>query len=200
MNGWRIVRIPVALGRRLGVGRNPLRRDVDRVESIAVLIAIVLAAIAVPFVLMTGSAIHRANLAQVAAQTANAHQTTAVLLQDAPYTTGLDAGMSKETVPGSWHTPDGAVLTGQVVAIPGEKAGTKVAVWTDNSGRQVDQPLTEDQAYWRGVLADIVIMFGVVCVLGCALGVVRWRLNRRRYAAWDADWSETEPRWTQRAH
>lgn len=199
MNGWRIVRLPVALGRRLGAGRNPLRRAVDRVESVAVLLAIVVAVVAVPFALKAGTAVDQANLVQGRVQAANTITTTAVLLQDAPTTTGLDAGMGPVTTLGRWRAPGGAERTGQVTAVPGQKAGATVPVWTDRSGALASQPLTADQAFWRGMLTDIVVMFGMLCVLGGALGVLRWRLNRRRYTAWDADWRETEPRWTQRA-
>ena len=199
MSGWRIVRLRVALGRMVGLGRNPLRRDVDRIESVAVFVAVVLALVAVPFVLRGGSAIERANLALAHAQAANTVQTTAVLAQDTPNITGLDAGMGPVTTLGRWRGPDGVEHTGQVSAVPGQQAGTPVRVWIDRAGQLAGQPLTTDQAFWRGVLADVLIMFGVVCLLGGGLGVVRWRLNRRRYAAWDADWRDTEPRWTQRA-
>jgi hypothetical protein len=199
MNGWRIVRAPVAWGRKLGLGRNALRRPVDRLESVALVAAIAVALLSVPFALMAGTAVQRANLAEMATQTATNHQTTAVLVQDAPANSGLDAGLAKEAALGRWRTPSGVERTGQVLAIPGEKAGTPVTVWINDAGQSVDQPLTPDQAYWRGVIAAIMIMVGAVLALGGALAVVRWRLNRRRYSAWDADWRDTEPRWTQRA-
>ena len=197
---WRIVRLRVALARMLGLHRNPLRRGSDRWESVALLIAAVLALSAVPFVLRGGTAIERANLALAHEQAASTSQTTAVLVQDTPKTTGLDAGMGQVTALGRWRAPNGAELTGQVPAVPGEKTGTPVRIWIDRSGKVSSQPLSTDQAFWRSVLADVLIMFGWVCLLGCGLAVVRWRLNRRRYADWDADWRDTEPRWTQRAH
>ena len=200
MNGWRIVRIPVAFGRRLGAGRNPLRRGTDRWESVAVLIAIVLAVVAVPFVLKAGAAVEQSNLAQVHVQAASTIQTTAILVQDTQKTSGVDAGMGQVTTLGRWRAPTGAERTGQVAAVPGEKAGTTVPIWMDTSGELANEPLTADQAFWRGVLTNALVIFGVVCLLGGALGVVRGRLNRRRYADWDSDWRDTEPRWTQRAH
>lgn len=198
MNGWRIVRTPVALGRKLSLGRNALRRPVDRMESVALLAAIVVVLLSVPLALMAGTAVQRANLTEIAAQTGTTHQTTALLVKDTLANAGLDAGLGNEAALGRWRTPSGAERTGQVLAIPGEKAGTPVTVWINDAGQAVDQPLTADQAYWRGVIADIMILLGVVLAIGGALAVVRWRLNRRRYVAWDADWRETEPRWTQR--
>ena len=59
-------------------------------------------------------------------------------------------------------------------------------------------PLSRDQLTGRAQLAEEL----TVGVLAITLAVIGWlarrSLDRRRMAAWDADWLATGPRWTPR--
>jgi len=48
-------------------------------------------------------------------------------------------------------------------------------------------------------LAEAFAVLGSAGVLALAAALIRWVLNKRRMAAWDADWHATGPRWTTRA-
>ncbi|HEY4459382.1 MAG TPA: hypothetical protein VGN81_34030 [Pseudonocardiaceae bacterium] len=182
---------------RSSVGRkrdSPLRRTVDRVERGVLALAIVLAILAVPAAVLVGAAVQRAGETTAQAQLATTYPTTAILVRDAQTS---DLGVA--TAVGEWHTQAGIVRTGTIDAPAGSVAGASVQVWLDQTGRPVDPPLTEDQAYWRGVITVIVLLIGTFILLAIGCRVARLLLDRRRLAEWEADWLAVEPRWTHRA-
>lgn len=198
MNCRRLARVLASFARRIGWGRNALRRPVDRVESAAAHSAILLALVAVPFALLAGTAVHRHNLSVSAAEMAGRQQVTAVLLQDVPLSVAAE-GTASVPAAARWHLADGAEHTGIVRASPGLVVGTPVPIWVDSAGQQVAEPMTPDLAYWLGVVTVIGTMVVVIALEATALGILHWHLNRVRFSAWDAEWKQIGPRWTQRA-
>ena len=189
MHGSWLTRSPVGRGRD-----DPLRRTVDRVERGVLALAIVLALLAVPVAVLVGAAVQRAGDATAHAEQASAYPTTAILVRDAHTS---DLGVA--TAVAEWHTQAGTVRTGTIEAPTGSSAGASVPVWLDGTGHPVGPPLTEDQAYWRGVLTVIVLLIGTFTLLTVGCLLARSLLDRRRLAAWEADWLAVEPRWTHRA-
>lgn len=186
-----------ALVRSLGWRRNALRRRTDRIEAAAALAAIVLALAAVPAALAVGARVYHHYLAVSATQAAAERQVTATLLEPAGT---LPLGSPDSTVPvrARWFQPPGVRHTGTVSAAADSAAGSTVRIWTDpGSGAQLDPPLSLDQARSRGGFAILVAMFAAAGLLAAAVGVVRLRLNRIRYAAWAEEWRRIDPRWTQ---
>lgn len=181
---------------RSSVGRgrdSPLRRTVDRVERGVLALAIVLALLAVPVAVLVGAAVQRAGDATAHTELAVSYPTTAVLVRDAQTS---DLGVANTLA--EWHTQAGMVRTGSIEAPTGSMAGATVPVWLDETGHPVDPPLTEDQAYWRGVITMIVLLIGTFVLLAIGYRVARLLLDRRRLAEWEADWLVVEPRWTHR--
>jgi hypothetical protein len=173
-----------------------LRRTVDRVERGILALAVALAVAVVPVAVLAGAAMQRAGDVVAMRENAAAVPATAVLLRDAPANTpGSALGIA--TALGEWHTPDGTTLTGQVSASPGTSAGTTVPIWLNAAGRLVDAPLTADQAYWRGVVTVVLVLIIAFTLIATAYALTHWVLDRRRLAAWEADWRTVEPRWTQ---
>jgi len=182
-------------GRRLD--RNPLRRGSDRLETVvlALLVAVFLAA--APFAAwacgtLTHAIAHRVQLEQQASR----HQVSAVLLQAAPASgeSGLDT-----LVLVRWTAPDGTVLTGDVPASAGAAAGTSVRVWIGDDGRLAQPPLLDSQVAGQVDLAEtggVIVLGGVVLLVGA---FTRRAFDKRRIAAWDAEWRAAGPRWTTRA-
>jgi hypothetical protein len=99
-------------------------------------------------------------------------------------------------VPARWTAPDGAARTGKIYAPAGAKAGSRVLVWVDGSGRLTDVPLRPGDVAEETALAALLTTVAVAAVLGVAGLVARWVLDRRRLAAWDARWKATGPQWT----
>lgn len=111
-------------------------------------------------------------------------QTSAVLLADEPDWTGGYGSL----VPVSWTAPDGVRHTGQFLAAPGARAGTRVTVWTDASGHLTEPPMSPRQTATQADLAAAIAVPVWALALLCAGMACRHVLDRRRLAAWEADW------------
>jgi len=184
--------------RGLWPDRNPLRRTADRLES-AVMAGLVLAflagapwaAIAVGQWAYTGAA--RAERAQNAAW----HPVTAVILQGVPRPSVNTYGAADVTqVPASWTAPDRTRHTGSVTAAAGTAKGSTVTIWTDRSGVQTGPPLEPPQVADRAALAGTLAVFGIAFLLMATGALIHRALDRRRLAAWDAEWDVAGPHWT----
>ena len=130
------------------------------------------------------------------AQQAAFHQVPATLLQAAlPWNAG-EAGSEANA---RWKAPDGQVRTGQVF-VPGgtAAAGSTVMIWTDQAGQLTDPPLLHSQVTGRMYLSEALAVAALAAVLITVGVAARWALDRRRLAAWDADWLSAGPRWSPR--
>lgn len=178
--------------------RNPLRRTVDRAETLVLALLVVAFLAAAPFAASAAGAwAYAAAHRDQVAQQADSRLVTAVLLTSVAM---LAPGGGEQALQGeglaTWRAPDGTVVTGYVPAAPGTKAGTSVRVWSTRDGKPASPPL---QASGVRALANLGTAAGVIC-LAAALtltGLITRRVAaRRRMAAWDADWRATGPRWT----
>jgi hypothetical protein len=176
--------------------RNPLRRGSDRAETamVGVLLAAFLAG--APFAAhAAGSWTYATSAREAHAQQAVAHEVTATLLQAATPWSATAGGSQAEA---RWRAPDGQMRTAQLIVPAGATAGSTVTVWTNQAGQLTDPPLQHSQVGGRADLSRAL----AVAALAVMLIVVGWlgrrALDRRRLAAWDADWLATGPRWSSR--
>jgi hypothetical protein len=178
--------------------RNPLRRTSDRVETY-LLGGLLAAGIAgAPFAAQAaGHVTYAALLRAEHAQRATRHQVRAELLESAGNTTSVNGYEFDIRVPvqARWTTVTGAARTGQLMVPAGSPRGATVTVWTDSSGGLVDPPLQPGQMADQADLAAAGAVTGIGILYLCETVIVRQVLNRRRMAAWDADWALTEPMW-----
>jgi hypothetical protein len=186
--------------RGLRLDGNPLRRASDRLEACLLggLFAASLAA--APFAAQ--AAFHwayagalRAGHAQEAAR----HQVRAELVQPAAGSTVTDSYGTQVAAQARWTSVTGVVRTGEVMARAGSPEGTTLTVWTDASGALASPPPQPGQASAQAdeAAGGAVAGIGVLYLGGAA--VVRLVLHRRRMAAWEADWTLTEPTWNRRS-
>lgn len=188
------------LTRGLWPDRNPLRRATDRTEAalLAGLLAVFLAGAPVTAVTAWRWA-GAAGLRTERAERASWHHVLAVLLQDSPGLVSSQYGTVESLVLARWDAPGGLTRTGLVSVDITAPAGSTVVIWTDAAGRPTGQaPLSPYQVAQQAELAAMTapVILAVVLLIGGALG--RHALNRRRLAAWDADWHVTGPLWTSR--
>jgi hypothetical protein len=180
--------------RGLWPDRNPLRRAADRME--AAVLAGLLAAFAVgaPLAaLFAGHWSYAVGLRVERAQQSTWHQVPAVLLADAPYPGYSGYGMD---VRARWTARNGVRRSG-VISVPGgARAGRTVPVWVDASGGLAGPPLRHAQVIGQVALAALLAPVGLGLLLLCAGMVAHYRMERRRLAAWDAEWRVTGPQWT----
>ncbi|MGH3172798.1 MAG: Rv1733c family protein [Streptosporangiaceae bacterium] len=184
--------------RRLRLDRNPLRRGSDRAETVVLgaLLAAFLAA--APFTAhAAGSWAHASAMRDAQAQQASLHQVTATLSRAAPVLSSYGSA-SDFAVEARWRAPDGRVRTGELLVTADLAAGHSTRIWVDRTGRLTGPPLSRDQVTGRVQLAAGVAVGGLDVVLIMAAWLVRSGIDRRRMAAWDADWLANGPRWSPR--
>ena len=183
-------------GRRLD--RNPLRRGSDRVET-AVLGVLLAAFLAIaPFAAHAAGSWGYAAAARAAqAQRASLHQVSAALLRPEPVLSNYGSA-SAFVVEARWRAPDGRVRAGQLFVTADVATRHATRLWVDQAGRLTGPPLTRDQLAARGELAAGVAVGCLATLLITVAWLARRSLDRRRMAAWDADWLATGPRWTPR--
>jgi hypothetical protein len=179
--------------------RNPLRRASDLIETAVLAVLVVVFFVAAPVAAQQSGArmhatAHRAQLAQLAAR----HQVTAVALESAPGSQMGGWGVAYAWVQARWTAPDGKVMTGKVLEPPGTVAGAKVPVWVTRDGRLSSQPLLDSQVSGQVILTQVLSVTGLAILLTVTGLLGRRALDKRRMAAWDADWQATGPRWTAR--
>ena len=183
-------------GRRLD--RNPLRRGSDRAETVVLgaLLAAFLAA--APFTAhAAGSWAHASAARDAQAQRASLHQVTATLLRAAPVLSGY--GLASDfAVEARWRAPDGRVRTGELLVTAATAQEHSMRIWVDRAGRLTGPPLSRDQMTGRVQLAVGVAVGGLAVLLIMAAWLARGGIDRRRMAAWDADWMANGPRWSPR--
>jgi hypothetical protein len=131
------------------------------------------------------------------AENAAWHPVTAVVLQSVPKPPANPYGAADVgQVPAVWTAPDGTRHTGSVTVAGGTAKGSKVTIWIDRSGVQTGPPLEPAQVADRAALAGALAVFGVAFLLMATGALIHRALDRRRLAAWDAEWDVAGPHWT----
>jgi len=85
-----------------------------------------------------------------------------------------------------------------VVVLSAAGAGSTVTVWTNQAGQLTDPPLQHTQIVSRAEQAAAAAVASLVLTLIVLGWLSRRFLDRRRLAAWDADWLANGPSWTPR--
>ena len=99
-------------------------------------------------------------------------------------------------IPVRWIAQDGTSHTGRVTAESGVKAGARVTVWTAAGGQLTGPPLGRAQMMHQAAFAGLMSVLGFSSLLAVGALVTRQLLQRRRMAAWDAEWRATGPMWS----
>ncbi len=176
--------------------RNPLRRTSDRVESLLLGGLLVAALAGAPLAAQAAShAAYAGALRAQQAQQATRHEVRAVLTQTAGSTTSAYALSTSVPVQATWTAPTGEKRSGEILALAGTQKGTAVPVWIDAKGNLTSPPLLPSQVAGQADIAALAAIVSVAVLFLCAVGTVRFVVNRRRMAAWDADWAVTAPTW-----
>lgn len=186
------------LVRRLWPDRNPLRRAADRAEFAIALLLLVAFLAGTPLTALAAARWAAASGLHTEKAQAGWHQVPAVLLRDAPQAAGsLFNPVPWPQVLARWASPDGP-RTGKVDTRPGLKAGSIVIVWIDRSGTLTGPPVKALGLTDQVLVAAVGVPAALSLLLLAAWVYASLILDRRRMAAWHADWAVTEPRWTGR--
>jgi len=184
--------------RELWPDRNPLRRTSDRVAAAIVAGALAAFLVCAPLAaLFAGRWAGAAALRVGRAQQSSWRRVPAVLLGRAGQPVAIgDGDVTLPEARARWTAPDGQPRTGLLPVPVGARAGHTVRVWVDAAGRPTGPPLRHEQAMGQALLAAgaATVALGAILLAAAALAVRA--VDRRRLAAWTADWQATAPRWT----
>ena len=165
-------------------GQNPLVRFSDRVETIAVLLAVAISLIGVPFAAAFGTSVHEQRAHMYAQQTHDLHQLAAVATANS---TIVPRGYSVEIhVPVTWHAK-GATRTDVITVAEPVRAGADVTIWLDRDGGLARPPAPPTRAGVEAVGAALAVWLGLSAVCTLVVVLIRARLDRARAKAWDHD-------------
>ena len=78
----------------------------------------------------------------------------------------------------------------------GTRAGSRVRIWIDGSGRWAGLPLSPRVAAVRVAAAVVTATFMLAAVLAAVASAGQWLLDRRRLAGWETGWNCVGPQWT----
>jgi hypothetical protein len=190
-------RWPGRVTRGLRPDSNPLRRRIDRVETLIFGGLLVAAATAAPIAAVQASHVAYADaMRAVRVQQETGHQTTAVLLATPAASANGYTVTSLAPAMARWTTPHGGVRTGDIEVPANSVKGETFTIWTDATGDVTTSPATQSQAAGQGTFAAILAVLLTLVTCFAAAGITRVLVNRRRLAGWAADWAVTAPKWT----
>lgn len=165
------------------LARNPLVRASDRVEAVAVVLTFLIAMLAVPVAGAVGTAVHADLAAAFAVQRSERTELQARAVADSAVV-ARSSGNSFRT-PIEWQFA-GRAHTAEVPTTD-VQAGDPVTIWVDRSGDRMGEPLTDEEAVVRAVIAGIAVWAVTVGLATTGWAVLRRRLDRARYADWDRE-------------
>lgn len=163
-------------------GRNPLVRPSDRIEALTLVLGIVLVVLTAPIAGAVGTAVYSSRSADYEQQARSRHTAVATVLEDStstvrPYSVSFDLrarwqdhGVQHETVLG-WDRP--------------AKAGDRLSIWVNDKGDYAGPPARANRAASDGIVVGALLWLSVITVVAAAIGLARFRLDRRRHAEWD---------------
>jgi hypothetical protein len=184
--------------RRLGWGRNPLRRPVDRMESAIVFGAVFAALLMIPASAAVGTAVQNASEHGAAQRRAVLNQVAARTLEDTAPALPEATGQIDTRVRVTWIDAAGWPREGEADVMLGTKKDTEVTVWLDSAGAitAAPRPAGDSEAIGGAVGLSLAMASWLLIAALARLSVVP--LNRRRMRDWEREWKTVAARWRHR--
>lgn len=174
---------------------NPLRRTSDRIETWCSGFLMLVLALGLPVAsLSAGLSAYESSMRIVQVQSAERQEVSARLTSNVKG----DSDVAKQSAQVRWTDKDGTARTGTTLVKSGTPKGTTVRVWVDRDGHLTSPPMSALNARTTGWFAGGMTAVGAAAGWYAARAGMRWALNRRRYAQWDAEWDQVEPLWSAR--
>lgn len=165
-------------------GRSALVRGSDRIEAAARIVAGVVVLGSLPVLGAIGTAVYEQRSHAYVDQAVSRHTVAAVALHDS--TVIVRPYLLTFTVDACW-VDGGIEHVGSVGSEHHVSAGTPVTLWVDRSGNEVGPPTPTSRAAWDAVGVAVGAWFCVAVVATGSTVVLRYRLDRLRYAQWDSE-------------
>lgn len=184
---------PRRLLRRLWAGSNPLRRRTDWFETIAFIGVVLATAVSLTLTMIVSDAAKNEKMEQVRAEQATRHQVGATVIEPLH-----DDQRHGGTAKVRWGEPGRETSAATHVGRPVAPNDT-VTIWVDGDNRLTTPPMSAATAsHAAGSAGAAVLIVGALTITLCYASA-RWWINRRRMAAWEAEWAIVGPQWRRRA-
>lgn len=182
--------------RFLGCDGNPLRRSVDRAESLALTVLIGVLVIAGPVLAVSVGRV--ADAAAVRQQHAEAgwYPVTATLLQSADESMTNSSDWDIAWVRAQWTLRGGRVETGPLATALDARAGQHLTIWLTAAGRVTHPRLSATDIRDQVMFVVLLTVTGWAVALALGAAAVRVLANRRRMAGWQREWDVSGPLWS----
>lgn len=168
---------------RHALGFNPLVRAVDRIEALVVLGILVTALFAIPAAMSAGALVRDTGMRTAEEQSHSRHSVQAVVVKGIGLPTDLD---TPAYVQAQW-TEDEQSRTESVVGPATIKAGDRMTIWLDTSGKVVAAPMTTSDAELNGIAVAVTLWISIVMAGVVTAYLVRRGLDRSRYRSWERE-------------
>lgn len=173
--------------RRLGLDRNPLRRNTDRLETATRLLVALVCLVSAPLIAAVGFGVHD-HLARTAAREA-----ASLIREDATVRSGPDAAGGRSafvpvTAKVAWTTSTGATHVATTTVPAGTRPGDHVTVWTTATGAVTSPPAAGSEVLTSTLAVVATLVVGVALLAWAALALACHLLDRARYRAWAREW------------
>jgi hypothetical protein len=178
---------------------NPLRRWVDRVTAVIMLVLLAGVLAAVPVAAVAGTVLYEQSAKSAAAVASTRHPVEATVASDpAVRVVGGDSQTQTTEVWADvrWVGADGLPRVAAAEVEQGSVVGSKVPLWVDVTEHVTTPPPTASQVMTTAVMSAVMIM---LTLQGLCIGMIfSVRLVAEAYArrAWQREWEIVEPRWT----
>lgn len=170
-------------GTRL-LGRNPLVRSIDRIESAVLVVLTLLCVLALPIGASMSTSVHDSRARAYVEEAQSRHQVTAVAIEDGHG--GVSGRKVAFTARATWRF-DGRMRDGVLGWPTRPKAGAQQDIWVDSEGASVRAPGTYARAVGEAVLVGL-FAWVVIATGAAVLGfVVHRKFDRVRSAEWDRE-------------
>lgn len=166
--------------------RNPLVRVSDRIEDLAVVLAMALMVLATPVVAAVGTAVHDAQAHRYAEQAATRQLVQATAQDDT--TVVVRRNQSSYVVLARWRAA-GSNHLGVVPWPSPAQSGATSDIWVDAAGVSTTAPTDVRQAVADAVEVATLLWCSIAAAAAGLVWAVRWRLDRVRHAAWDREFT-----------
>jgi hypothetical protein len=161
------------------VSRNPLIRRTDRLEVVAIIVAIVLSLTAIPVAGAVGTVVFESQHRLYVQQAQTRHRVAATVTEDS-------SGAGTVDVMASWTIERGG-RAGAVEWKAPVKRGDRIQVWVDASGDAVDPPTPTANAGFDAAAAGAMIVSAAVAIAGLLAAAIRCWLDRIRDGQWESE-------------
>ena len=182
--------------RMIGQDGHPLRRKMDKAESLVFAALVALLMVAAPLAgVFAGRAADSAARHEQQAER-GWYPSSAVLLQGAGQAASDQGGTGVVWVRARWTDRDARRHTGTVAAPLSARPGQHVQIWLTLAGQQAHQPLTTADVRDQVTSSVLLAVTGSCVAIGLSVLAVRLLANRRRLIGWQREWDSTGPQWS----